>query len=48
MSSAFQAKDALSLEARLAEGKALRQRVSRMSHAEWQPTPGRPDPCKRS
>ena len=44
MSSTFRAKDALSLEARLAEGKALRQRVSRMSHAEWQPTPGRPDP----
>lgn len=44
MSSAFKAKDALSLEARLAEGKALRQRVSRISHAEWQPAPGRPDP----
>ncbi|GCE28299.1 hypothetical protein KDA_37830 [Dictyobacter alpinus] len=44
MSVVFKAKDAPSLEERLAEGKALRQRVPRTSHAEWKPAPERPDP----
>ncbi|MDR3720670.1 MAG: DUF2252 domain-containing protein [Candidatus Acidoferrales bacterium] len=36
----------LSAKERLAEGKALRERVPRASHAKWQPPPGRPDPIQ--
>jgi len=31
---------------RMAEGKALRERVSRSSHAAWKPAPKRPDPIE--
>ncbi|MFM7427360.1 MAG: DUF2252 domain-containing protein [Elainella sp.] len=34
----------LSLDEQLAMGKALRDRVPRSSHADWQPRPDRPDP----
>jgi uncharacterized protein (DUF2252 family) len=36
----------VSLEDRLAEGKALRQRVPRTAHAQWTKTPERPDPVE--
>jgi uncharacterized protein (DUF2252 family) len=38
--------EAHSLAERLAEGKALRQRVPRTSHAQWTPAPDRPDPIE--
>lgn len=34
----------LSLDEQIAAGKALRDRVPRSSHADWQPQPDRPDP----
>ncbi|MGA7954267.1 MAG: DUF2252 domain-containing protein [Gloeobacterales cyanobacterium] len=34
----------LSLAERTAAGKALRDKVSRSSHADWKPAPNRPDP----
>jgi len=33
-----------SAKQRIAEGKLLRERVPRSSHADWKPTPNRPDP----
>src|SRR5947209_15621561 len=41
-----QQSEAYSLADRLAEGKALRQRVPRTSHAQWTPAPDRPDPVE--
>ena len=35
-----------SIEARMSQGKALRERVSRTSHAEWAAPSARPDPIK--
>ncbi len=35
-----------SIEARMSQGKALRKRVSRTSHAEWAAPSARPDPIK--
>src|SRR5271168_274755 len=35
-----------SAKARMAEGKALRERVPRASQAEWKAPPGRPDPIE--
>ncbi len=35
-----------SAKERLAEGKALRERVPRASHAQWKPPPSRPDPIQ--
>jgi uncharacterized protein (DUF2252 family) len=35
-----------SVQQRLAEGKALRDKVPRTSHARWVPPPNRPDPIK--
>ncbi|HEV2970412.1 MAG TPA: DUF2252 domain-containing protein [Pirellulales bacterium] len=37
---------AYSLVERLAQGKALRQRVPRTSHAQWSKSPDRPDPIE--
>ncbi len=34
----------LSVEARMRQGKALREKVSRTSHGKWAAPPGRPDP----
>ena len=33
-------------EERAASGRAVRQRVPRSSHGEWEPDPGRPDPVE--
>ena len=35
-----------SIEARMKAGKALREKVSRTSHAKWTPPAGRPDPIE--
>jgi uncharacterized protein (DUF2252 family) len=35
-----------SIEARMKAGKALREKVSRTSHAKWTPAVGRPDPIE--
>src|SRR5438309_3840008 len=35
-----------SIEVRMSQGKALRERVSRTSHAEWSAPSARPDPIK--
>jgi hypothetical protein len=35
-----------SIQARISEGKALREKVPRSSHAEWAAPTGRPDPIE--